>query len=35
MRYCLLLATLIAHVLFAGHASAEKRVALVIGNRPT
>ena len=32
MRYCLLLATLIAHVLFAGHASAEKRVALVIGN---
>jgi len=32
MRYCLLLATLIAHALFAGPASAEKRIALVVGN---
>jgi hypothetical protein len=32
MRYCLLLTTLIANLLLAGPASAEKRVALVIGN---
>lgn len=32
MRYCLLLAALIAHVMFTGSASAERRVALVIGN---